>query len=148
MKLFYTRLKLFQTTVKAFSENDENFFRSFVFATTTSFFFCNRQPQKLHPVNNFATMTTAGCSGKLFFAGSDKLFCYNRCRFLLELARASSGHTARYNASTTTGAAAGGRRHRRCGHLPRSCGHLPRICKPATTSATMDARCCIHMKAA
>ena len=36
------------------------------FATTTSFFCCNRQPQKLHTVNIFATMTTAGCSGKLF----------------------------------------------------------------------------------
>ena len=89
MKLFYTRLKLFQTTVEAFLKTIKTFFVLFVFATTTSFFCCNRQPQKLHPVNNFATMTTAGCSGKLFFAGSDKLFCYNRCRFLLELARAS-----------------------------------------------------------
>ena len=42
-----------------------------------------------------------------FFAGSDNLFCYNRRRFLLEPARASDGHTARYNTSTTTGAAAG-----------------------------------------
>ena len=142
MKLFFLTdeaflymIEAFPNHCRSFFENDGNFFCFFVFATTTSFFCCNRQPQKLHPVDNFATMTTAGCSGKLFFAGSDKLFCYNRYRFLLEPARASGGHTARYNATTTTAAAVGGRRYRRCGHVPRS-----RSCKPATTSAC----CCMH----